>query len=73
MHKIWKASRRDGHVIGGDHLARLMRQQGIQGISRRRKKVLTTVTDSDAIRPPDLIDRDFTAARPDALWVTDLT
>ena len=30
------------------------------------------MTDPDAIRPPDLVDRDFTAERPDALWVTDL-
>ncbi len=31
------------------------------------------MTDPDAIRPPDLVDRDFTAERPDALWVTDRT
>ena len=31
------------------------------------------VSDRDAVRAPDLVNRDFTADRPDALWVTDLT
>lgn len=41
-------------------------------MSRRRKKVFTTRPDPDSLRAPDLVDRDFTADRPDALWVTDL-
>jgi len=45
----------------------------IQGVSRLRKKVFTTQQDPDVTRAPDLVDRDFTATRPDALWVTDLT
>jgi putative transposase len=71
-HKLWKAARRAGHDIGRDQTARLMRQMGIQGVTRRRK-VFTTRPDPDASRAPDLVDRDFTAERPDALWVTDLT
>ena len=50
-----------------------MRDLDIRGVSRRRKKVFTTVADPDALRAPDLVDRDFTADRPDALWVTDIT
>ena len=72
-HKLWKAARRAGHDIGRDQTARLMRQLGIEGISRRRRKVFTTVSDPDATRAPDLVNRQFTADRPDALWVTDLT
>lgn len=72
-HKLWKAARRQGHDIGRDQVARLMRQMGIYGVSRRRKKVFTTVQDPDASRAPDLVNRDFTADQPDALWVTDLT
>ncbi len=72
-HKLWKAARRAGHDIGRDQVARLMRELGIEGISRRRKKVFTTVADPDASRAPDLVNRNFTADRPDALWVTDLT
>jgi len=71
-HKLWKAARRAGHDIGRDQVARLMRDMGIEGVSRRRK-VFTTRADPDAWRAPDLVNRDFTADRPDALWVTDLT
>ena len=72
-HKLWKAARRAGHDIGRDQVARLMRELGICGISRSRKKVFTTRPDPDAWRAPDLVCRNFTADRPDALWVTDLT
>jgi putative transposase len=72
-HKLWKAARRAGHDIGRDQVARLMRELGITGVSRCRKKVFTTVLDRDAARAPDLVNRQFRAERPDALWVTDLT
>ena len=72
-HKLWKAARRAGHDIGRDQVARLMRELGIRGISRRRNKVFTTHQDPDATRAADLVKRVFTADRPDALWVTDLT
>ena len=72
-HKLWKAARRAGHDIGRDQVARLMRELGIEGVSRLRKKVFTTRQDPDATRAPDLVNRYFTADRPDALWVTDLT
>ena len=72
-HKLWKAARRAGHDIGRDQVARLMRELDIRGVSRRRKKVFTTVADPDAVRAPDLVNRNFNPDRPDALWVTDLT
>lgn len=72
-HKLWKAARRAGHDIGRDQVARLMRAMAIEGVSRRRKRVFTTVADPDAVRAPDLVKRNFCADRPDALWVTDLT
>ena len=50
-----------------------MRQLAIEGVSRRRRQVFTTVADPDALRAPDLVNRNFRAERPDALWVTDLT
>jgi putative transposase len=71
--KLWRAARRGGHEIGRDQVARLMRERGICGVSRQRKKVFTTKADPDAVRAPDLVNRDFTAAAPDQLWVTDLT
>ena len=71
-HKLWKAAVRAGHDIGRDQTARLMRELGIEGISRRRKRVFTTKSDPDALRAPDLVNRQFRADRPDALWVTDI-
>ena len=71
--KLWKAARRAGHDIGRDQVSRLMRQMAIEGVSRRRRRVLTTRQDPDALRAPDLVNRHFRADRPDALWVTDLT
>ena len=70
--KLSKAARRAGHEIGRDQVARLMRELGVRGVSRRRK-MFTTRRDRDAVRAADLVNRDFTADRPDALWVTDLT
>jgi putative transposase len=72
-HKLWKAARRAGHEIGRDQVARLMRDLRIEGVSRRRKRIFTTVADPDAIRAPDLVNRNFTATAPNQLWVTDLT
>ena len=72
-HKLWKTARRAGHDIGRDQVVRLMRQLGIEGVSRQRKKVFTTRQDPDAWRAPDLVDRNFTASAPNRLWVTDLT
>jgi transposase InsO family protein len=71
-HKLWKAARRAGHDIGRDQTARLMRLMAIRGVTRRRR-VTTTRRDEQADRHPDLVDREFVADRPDALWVTDLT
>jgi putative transposase len=72
-HKLWLAAQRAGHEIGRDQVARLMRELGIRGVSRCRKKVFTTRSDPNAARSPDLVKRDFSAAHPNGLWVTDLT
>ena len=53
-------------------VARLMREMGLQGAVRGRK-FKTTIPDHEAVRPLDLVDRDFTATRPNQLWVADLT
>ena len=49
-----------------------MRELGIQGATRAKKR-FTTKSDSAHVRAPDLVNRDFTASRPDALWVADFT
>jgi putative transposase len=72
VRKMWKAMRRAGADVGRDQVARLMRELGIEG-ARRGKRVKTTRPDEKANRPPDLVNRDFTATAPNQLWVTDLT
>ena len=47
-------------------------QLGIRGVKRGRR-VITTRRDDTAARSPDLVKRNFTATRPNQLWVTDLT
>ncbi|MBA3861956.1 MAG: IS3 family transposase [Solirubrobacterales bacterium] len=72
--KMWLALGRAGHEdVGRDRVRRLMRQNGIVGAKRRGKPWRTTTPDPSAARSPDLVCRDFTAMRPDALWVADFT
>ena len=58
--------------VGGKRIARLMRDLGLRGVCRRRF-VTTTQRDDDHRPAPDLVDRDFTASRANALWVADAT
>jgi putative transposase len=53
-------------------VARLMREAGIEGVSRR-KKTKTTQRKEGARPAPDLVEREFTATAPDQLWVADIT
>ena len=71
--RMWKALGRAGETVGRDHVKRLMREHAIQGAKRRGKPWRTTIPDPKAQRAPDLVDRDFSATRPDELWVADFT
>lgn len=62
----------EGRAVGKKRIARLMRVAGIVGVSRRRG-VVTTRRDREARPAPDLVDRNFTAERPNQLWVADIT
>lgn len=62
----------EGVAVGRKRVARLMRQAGLAGASRR-KWMQTTVRDRRARPAPDLVRRDFTAVQPDRLWVADIT
>ena len=61
-----------GTRVGRKRVARLMRAAGLAGVSRR-KGCRTTLRDRDARPAPDLVGRKFNAARPDRLWVADIT
>jgi putative transposase len=71
--KMWKTLRRAGETAPRCQVQRLMRQGGLCGAKRRGKASRTTITDPDAERRPDLVNRDFTAQAPDRLWVGDFT
>ncbi len=70
--KAWLTLKRLGIEVGRDRVARLMREVGLQGATRV-KRVRTTRPALVARRPADLVERAFTAAAPDRLWVADIT
>ena len=61
-----------GINVGRKRVARLMRELGIEGVSRRGKRKAKKAT-NEAPAAPDLVKREFTASRPDELWVADIT
>ncbi len=71
--RMWKALLRAGERVGRGRVERLMRRNGLQGAKRRGKPWRTTRPDPSAQRSPDLVQRDFTASRPDQTWFADFT
>ena len=69
--KVWKQLRRDGHRVARCTVERLMRAMGLKGVRRGRAWIVTTQSADAADRPADLVDRQFTATRPNQLWVAD--
>jgi transposase InsO family protein len=70
--KVWRQLVREKVDVARCTVERLMREMGLRGVVRGRK-VKTTIADDLAERPLDLVQRDFTADRPNQLWVADLT
>ena len=70
--KVWKQLNREHIRIAKCTTERLMQKLGIQGV-QRGKGFKTTIPDDTAARPADLVNREFTATRPNQLWVADIT
>ena len=71
--KVWTQLNREGIRVARCTVARLMTELGLRGVVRGRSFKVTTHA-ADGTEPPlDLVDRDFTASRPNELWVSDLT
>ncbi len=71
--KVWLALNREGIPVARCTVERLMRSLGLRGAVRGKTRRTTTIADPTAARAPDLVDRDFTAAAPNRLWVADVT
>jgi transposase InsO family protein len=72
VRKVWRQLKREGIDVARCTVERLMKVMGLQGVLRG-KRIRTTVSDPSADRPKDLVNRQFTAERPNALWVSDFT
>jgi hypothetical protein len=70
--KVWRQLGREGVSAARCTVERLMQKIGIHGVVRG-KKPFTTVSDPEQERAPDLVKRQFTATRPNQLWVADFT
>jgi len=70
--KVWRQLNREQCAVARCTVERLMRTLGLQGVVRGQT-CRTTVSDNAADRPPDLVQRQFTATRPNQLWVADIT
>jgi hypothetical protein len=70
--KVWRQLHREGIVVARCTVERLMRGLHLEGV-RCGKARRTTTPDETTARPADLVDRDFSAQRPNQLWVADLT
>jgi len=71
--KVWKQLNREGIPVARCTVERLMGELGLQGAVRGSGFKPTTEADERADRPMDLVERNFTAERPNQLWVSDLT
>jgi len=71
--KVWRQLNREGTRVARCTVERLMRELGLAGAVRGGKRARTTVTSDGAARPLDLVERNFSAERPNELWVSDLT
>ena len=71
--KVWRQLGREDVAVARCTVERLMRAMGLRGAVRGGRFKLTTVAGDSANRPPDLVEREFHATRPNQLWVADIT
>ena len=70
--KVWRQLGREGIAVARCTVERLMRSLGLAGVVRG-KRCRTTIPDEHAERPRDRVNRQFSATRPNQLWVADFT
>src|SRR3954454_19991764 len=62
-----------GRQVNHKRVERLMRRQGLQGVTRRRRATGCTRSRPADVRNDDLVHRQFRPDEPDRLWVQDIT
>lgn len=70
--RIHAELKEEGTRVSRKRVARLMKESGLKGVSRRKWPV-TTQRDRSARAAADLVDRNFAASAPNVLWVADIT
>jgi putative transposase len=70
--KVWRQLHREGITVARCTVERLGGELHLEG-ARRGKTRRTTTPDAATVRPADLVERDFSASRPNQLWVAELT
>ena len=72
VRKVWRQLLREDIQVARCTVERLMKRLGLRG-AVRGTRVYTTVVDDELERARDKVNRNFTASRPNELWVSDLT
>ena len=72
VRKVWRQLRREDQQAARCTVARLMKAIGLKGVVRG-KSIRTTISNKATPCPLDLVNRQFHAERPNALWVSDFT
>ena len=62
-----------GHACSRNTVAKIMKELGIQAISHKKFRVCTTDSNHDFPIAANVVDRDFTAAKPNVIWLADIT
>ena len=70
--RVAKVLRQRGQRVGKNRVARLMRRDGLVGRKKRRFRATTDSSHSSPVAP-NVLARNFTAAKPNTAWVTDVT
>jgi putative transposase len=70
--KVWRQLHREGITVARCTVERLMRNDGLAGRVRGRRRRTTVAADVEC-RPADLVNRQFRAAAPNELWIADIT
>jgi putative transposase len=73
VRKIWHQLRHDGETVARCTVARLMGVEGLQGVVRGARIRTTRPAEDPAAQSADLVQRQFTASRPNQLWAADFT